>query len=79
MDTLQRKFGRVVRRRRLAATLSQEALSAAAGLHRTYVGLLERGERMPSILVAKQLAEALGTTVGAFLAEVDAEADEPPV
>jgi transcriptional regulator with XRE-family HTH domain len=78
VDKLQRKFGRVVRRKRLAAALSQEALSAAAGLHRTYVGLLERGERMPSILVAKLLAEAFGTTMGEFLAEVEAEADESP-
>lgn len=73
MDALQLQFGRVVRRKRLAADLSQEALSAAAGLHRTYVGLLERGLRMPSIRVAKKVAEALGTTVGEFLAEVDRE------
>jgi transcriptional regulator with XRE-family HTH domain len=69
----------VVRRKRLAADLSQEALSETAGLHRTYVGLLERGLRMPSILVAKKLAEALGTTMGELLAEVDAEgSDRPP-
>lgn len=67
------QFGKVVRRKRLAAGLSQEGLSAAAGLHRTYVGLLERGLRMPSIRVAKQVAEAVGTTVGDLLAEVDAE------
>lgn len=74
MDTLQHQFGRVVRRRRLAAGISQEALAASAGLHRTHVGLLERGLRMPSILVAKKVAEALGTTMGELLAEVDAEA-----
>lgn len=73
MHKLQHQFGRVVRRRRLAAGLSQEALSAAAGLHRTYVGLLERGLRMPSILVAKKVAEALGTTAAGLLAEIDAE------
>jgi transcriptional regulator with XRE-family HTH domain len=78
VDNLQRQFGLVVRRRRLAADLSQEALSAAAGLHRTYVGLLERGRRMPSILVAKRLAEALGTTMGELLAEVDGQEDSPP-
>jgi transcriptional regulator with XRE-family HTH domain len=73
VDALQMQFGTVVRRKRLAAGLSQEGLSAAAGLHRTYVGLLERGLRMPSIRVAKQVAEAVGTTVGDLLAEVDAE------
>lgn len=77
MNTLQKQFGAVVRRKRLAAGLSQEALSEAAGLHRTYVGLLERGRRMPSILVAKQVAEALGTTMAAFLNEVDREPASP--
>ena len=73
VDILQRQFGQVVRRKRLAAGLSQEALSDAAGLHRTYVGLMERGLRMPSILVAKKVAEALGTTMGDLLTEVDQE------
>ena len=78
MDSLQHQFGRVVRRRRLAAGLSQEALSETAGLHRTHVGLLERGLRMPSILVAKKVAEALGTTMGELLAEVDTQRPDPP-
>lgn len=73
MNNLQKQFGAVIQRKRLAADLSQEALSEKAGLHRTYVGLLERGKRMPSILVAKQLAEALGTTMSELLAEVDQE------
>jgi len=63
----------VVRRRRLAASLSQEALSQRAGLHRTYVGLLEKGVRMPSILVARQIALALGTTMVELLGEVERE------
>jgi transcriptional regulator with XRE-family HTH domain len=45
-----------------------------AGLHRNYVGLLERGRRMPAILVAQQLAAALGLTMSALLAEVEEEA-----
>ena len=73
MDKLQQQFGAVVRRKRLAAGLSQEALSGQAGLHRTYVGLLERGLRMPSILVAKKVAEALGTTMADLLGEVERE------
>lgn len=73
VNKLQRQFGAVVRRKRLALGLSQEALSEKAGLHRTYVGLLERGLRMPSILVAQKVAEALGTTTGSLLAEVEQE------
>lgn len=70
---MARQFGAVVRRRREAASVSQEALAEAAGLHRTYISMLERGVRMPSILVARQVAEALGTTLGALLTEVDQE------
>jgi transcriptional regulator with XRE-family HTH domain len=60
-----------LRRRREAAGLSQEALAAEADLHRNYVGLLERGQRMPSILVVQQLANALGTTMADLIAEVE--------
>lgn len=73
MDPLARQFGAVVRRLREAADVSQEALAADAGLHRTYISMLERGVRMPSILVAQQVAKALGTTMGALLTQVDAE------
>lgn len=73
MNELQRQFAAVIRRHRLAAGLSQEALSQRAGLHRTYVGLLERAMRMPSIYVARQIALALGTTMSALLGEVEQE------
>jgi transcriptional regulator with XRE-family HTH domain len=70
---LQQQFGAVLRRRREAAGLSQEALAAQANLHRNYVGLLERGQRMPSILVVQRLAAALDTTMSELLAEVEQE------
>ncbi|MGE3806193.1 MAG: helix-turn-helix domain-containing protein [Gemmataceae bacterium] len=73
MHPLQKKFGAVLRRRREEAGLSQEELAEKAGLHRNYVGLLERGQRMPTILAVQQLAEALGTTLTGFLAEVESE------
>jgi transcriptional regulator with XRE-family HTH domain len=77
VDDLQRAFGEVVRRLRLGAGVSQEALAGAAGLHRTYVGLLERGLRMPSILVARQLAHALGTTTPDLIREAEQLLDRP--
>lgn len=71
VDNLQQIFGEMVRRRRNAAGLSQEALAAKAGLHRTYIGLLERGLRVPSIEVVRRLAEALDTTMTALIAELE--------
>jgi transcriptional regulator with XRE-family HTH domain len=70
---LQRRFGTVLRRLREAAGLSQEALAEAADVHRNYVGLLERGQRMPTILVVQQLATALGTTASKVMAKVERE------
>jgi transcriptional regulator with XRE-family HTH domain len=73
VDELRNRFGRLIRRRRGAAGLSQEALAAKAGLHRTYIGLLERGLRNPTIDVVCRLARALGTTMTAMVAELEGE------
>ena len=72
------RFGRLARRRRAEAGLSQEALAGMAGLHRTYVSLLERGRRAPTIDVLSRLAAALGTTMVSLVEELErAEAGEP--
>lgn len=53
------EFGERVRARRLAVDLSQEDLGYASGLHRTYIGHLERGEVNPSLLNILKVAAAL--------------------
>lgn len=54
-----RQFGENLRRARRRADLSQEQLGSRASLHRTAIGLLERGARMPRIDTLVKLATAL--------------------
>ncbi len=60
---LLRSFGDRVRRLREGRGLSQEALADHAGLHRTYIGSVERGERTVALLNIYALAAALGVRV----------------
>lgn len=62
-----RKFGTGVRRQRLEVGWSQEELAEVAGLNRTYVGDLERGERNVAFLNLAKLAEALGCSMDDFV------------
>jgi len=59
-DHLAQAFGQVLRERRLAAGLSQEKLALEAGVDRTFVSLLERGGRQPTLSTLWRLAGALG-------------------
>jgi transcriptional regulator with XRE-family HTH domain len=52
-------FAANLRRYRSEASLTQERLGELAGLHRTYVGSAERGERNVSLRAIEQLARAL--------------------
>lgn len=58
-----KRFGRLVRKHRARQGLSQERLAELAGLDRTYVGGIERGERNPSLRNIAKLASALGLSI----------------
>lgn len=61
--TIQSKFGENVRRLRKRAGFSQEVLADRTGLHRTYIGGIERGERNPSLENIVALADGLGCPI----------------
>ncbi|WP_219884755.1 helix-turn-helix domain-containing protein [Merismopedia glauca] len=53
------QFGQCLRNARTKTGLSQEKLAEAANLDRTYISLLERGKRNPSLLCLASLCRAL--------------------
>jgi transcriptional regulator with XRE-family HTH domain len=68
---IQERFGANLRRARKRTGLSQEAVALRAAVHRTEVGLLERGERTPGIATALKVAGAVGVPLADLLAGID--------
>jgi len=56
---LSKEFGKVLRDLRIESKLSQEKLAELAGYDRTYISLLERGLRQPTITTIFDLSKAL--------------------
>jgi DNA-binding XRE family transcriptional regulator len=63
MQALHKQVGIRVRELREQRGLSQEALADICGLHRTYIGLIERGERSLSLEAVEAVARGLGIAV----------------
>ena len=51
-------------------------LAEICGMHRNYLGTVERAERTPSIVAADRIARALGTTLAEMFAEVEREPND---
>jgi transcriptional regulator with XRE-family HTH domain len=71
-----RQLGRTIRNLRERTGYSQERLGFAVGLHRTYMGHLERGTANPSVRTLHRVAQGLGVSVPELLAMAAAEAGE---
>jgi transcriptional regulator with XRE-family HTH domain len=54
-----RLFGDSIRRHRMALDVSQEKFAELCGLHRTYIGQVERGEKNVSFLNIQKISSAL--------------------
>jgi len=70
---LAKNLGRTVKRLRTEKKVSQEEFAYIVGVHRTYMGLVERGEHNVSVHTARQIAKALGLTLSTLFARVEAE------
>lgn len=66
MDNIKRKFGIKVRQMRLEKGFSQETFADRCGLHRTYIGAVERGERNISIENIEKIAKALEVPISSL-------------
>ena len=65
------KLGAAIRAARLERGLSQEALADAAGVDRSHMGKIERGERNVSVLNVARVAEALNITIASLMAAAE--------
>jgi transcriptional regulator with XRE-family HTH domain len=68
--------GREVREARLSRGYSQERLAELAGIHRNYVGLIERGERNVRLGIVVEVAEALDMSLAELFANLPRRANK---
>lgn len=67
----RKQLGNNIKQLRTSLGLSQEQLAEKAGLHRTYVGAVERGERNVSLDNILAISRALGVSVSTLLKDVE--------
>ena len=60
-----------MRRLRQGKGISQEKLAERAGLHRTYIGDVERGSRNVALVNMTRIAKALGVSLGRLINEME--------
>ena len=67
----------MVRRLRKERGFSQEEFAFRVGVHRTYMGDIERGEKNVTLVTADKLARGLGITLAALLSKLEQDSDAP--
>lgn len=66
-----RAFGEAVRVLRTERGVAQEALAHLAGVERSHMGKVERGEHMPTLALILKIARALGCSSAELMAETE--------
>ena len=66
-ESILMRFGKNVQRIRKEKNISQEKIAEYAGLHRTYIGMIERFERNITLINAEKVAHALGVNISELI------------
>ncbi len=69
MKSTLEKFGERVRTIRQKLGFSQEELASRAGVHRTYIGMIERAEKNITLANIEKIAKALGISISKITKE----------
>jgi len=69
-------FGDAVRSARLARGIAQEELAALAGIERSHMGKMERGEHLPTLALILKVAKALKMSAADLMAETESNLNE---
>ncbi len=75
----QARLGRAVKQIRIQRGLTQEQVSAASGLHPTYISDIERGARNPSWEAITRLADGIGVPTAEIAQHYDVQGEAPPL
>jgi len=65
-------FGDAVRSARMASGIAQEELAALAGIERSHMGKMERGEHLPTLALILKVANALKMSAAELMADTEA-------
>lgn len=66
-ESILKKFGRRIKELRTEKKLTQQQLADISGLHKNYIGMIERGERNPSLLNIDILAKSLEVSISELM------------
>ena len=70
---MEKTYGQTLREIRKEKGMSQEELAFKTNLHRTYISLLERDQKSPSLRTVSVIAKALGFTLLDFVVKMSEE------